>query len=94
MTAATTTSTDSPSHGGEPLLALMAFAVIAGSTVIALLGVFGSWWLLPVAMGTVIVFAIAVAYTLMHLMSDGDAAAAEEPTEKPAAAPLARVASA
>ena len=24
---ATTTSTDSPSHGGEPLLALMAFAV-------------------------------------------------------------------
>jgi hypothetical protein len=45
-------------------------------------------------MGTVIVFAIAVAYTLMHRMSDGDVAAAEEPTEKPAAAPLARVASA
>jgi len=82
-----TTSTDSPSHGGEPLLALMAFAVVAGSTVIALVGVFGSWWLLPVALGTVIVFAIAVAYTLMHLMSDADPA----PAEEPAAAPLARV---
>jgi fatty acid desaturase len=78
----TTTPSDAPVRGGDSLLALMAFAVVAASTVIALLGIFGSWWLLPVAVGTVIVFAIAVAYTLMHLMSDGD-----EPAEPQAARP-------
>jgi fatty acid desaturase len=86
----TPTSPDPSARGGEPLLALMAFAVVAASTVIALLGVFGSWWLLPLAMGTVIVFAIAVAYALMHLMSDADADA--EPTAaRPEPAPRAHV---
>jgi hypothetical protein len=81
-----TTTTDIPTRRtGEPLLALMAFAVIAGSAAIAALGIFGTWWLLPVAMGTVIVFAIAVAYALMKLMSDGDVQEAARPEPAPRA---------
>ena len=67
-----TTNSDSPSHGGEGLLALMGFAVLLGSGAVAALGIFGSWWLLPVAILAVIVPAIAVAAALGHLMADGD----------------------
>jgi hypothetical protein len=94
-----TTDTQSPSRGGEGLLALMAFAVLLGSAAIAALGVAGSWWLLPVAILAVILPAIAVAATLGRLMSDGGTPEAEyaplPPTEpRPEPAPLARVVSA
>jgi fatty acid desaturase len=85
-----TTPTQTTSRGGgEGLLALMGFAVLLGSGAIALLGILGSWWLLPVAILAVIVPAIAVAALLGHLMSDADAAA---PEREPATAPLARLA--
>jgi hypothetical protein len=65
-----TTPSDSAAPTGDSLLALMAVAVLVGSAAIAGLGILGSWWLLPLAVLTVIAFAIAVAYSLMHLMGD------------------------
>ena len=65
----TTTHT---ARGGDSLLAVMAFGVLVGCAAIAGLGVIGAWWLLPVAIVTLIALAVGVAYALMHVLNDED----------------------
>ena len=77
------TPTDPPARGGDALLALMAFAVIGGTAAIAGFCVLGSWWLLPVAMLTLIGLGIAVAYSLVHLMDQNDLRAPQIPERAP-----------
>jgi membrane protein implicated in regulation of membrane protease activity len=88
----TTPRTDPPARGGDALLGLMAFAVIAGSAAIAGVCVLGSWWLLPLGLLAVIGLAIVVAYALVHLMSENDLRAHQLPERAPAARPQPRAA--
>lgn len=83
MTPTTPIPTDPPARGGDALLGVMAFAVIAGTAAIAGFCVIGSWWLLPVAMLALIGLAIGVAVALVQLMNEHDLRAPQIPERAP-----------
>jgi hypothetical protein len=57
------------SSSGTALLVTFALAVLVGIVPIALIGSAG-WWMLPVAMGTLVLLAVGVVALLARVLSD------------------------